>query len=167
MINNQNLAVLSEKVARLESAVKNSDDASEISYDNTESYLSASNVQAAIDELAGIVSSGSNANGTWIKFADGTLICTKTINGAVMEPTDWTEWGSLYYFSTSGGLWAETFYSAPSVSASNISADAAFMVGSIKDVSTTGLSSITIVRPTAPSVLSFGISIIAVGRWKA
>lgn len=51
MINNQNLAVLSEKVAYLESAVKNSDEASEISYDNTESGLTADDVQSAIDEI--------------------------------------------------------------------------------------------------------------------
>lgn len=52
MINNQNLAVLSEKVAYLESAVQNSNEASEISYDNTESGLTADDVQDAIDELA-------------------------------------------------------------------------------------------------------------------
>lgn len=52
MINNQNLAVLSEKVAYLESAVKNSDEASEISYDNTDSGLTADDVQDAIDEIA-------------------------------------------------------------------------------------------------------------------
>lgn len=51
MINNQNLAVLSEKVAYLESAVKNSDEASEISYDNTDSGLTADDVQDAIDEV--------------------------------------------------------------------------------------------------------------------
>ena len=145
--------------------------AEDVSYDNTDSGLTADDVQAALDEIADNVSeiilSGSNANGSWIKFADGTLICTKTITGAVTQPTDWTEWGSLYYFSTNGGSWAETFYSAPTVSASNVSDDAAFMIGSIKGVSTTGLTNVTIVRPTAPSVLSFGISVIAVGRWKA
>ena len=51
MINNQNLAVLSEKVAHLESAVKNSDEASGISYDNADSGLTADNVQGAIDEV--------------------------------------------------------------------------------------------------------------------
>ena len=52
MINNQNLAVLSEKVAHLESAVSNSTSASGISYDNTNSGLTADDVQAAIDEVS-------------------------------------------------------------------------------------------------------------------
>lgn len=51
MINNQNLAVLSEKVAHLESAVSASTSASGISYDNTGSGLTADNAQAAIDEV--------------------------------------------------------------------------------------------------------------------
>lgn len=53
MINNQNLAVLSEKVAHLESAVANSTSASGISYDNTDSGLAADDVQGALDEVAG------------------------------------------------------------------------------------------------------------------
>lgn len=56
MINNQNLAVLSEKVAHLESAVANSTSASGISYDNTDSGLTADDTQAAIDEVAGGIS---------------------------------------------------------------------------------------------------------------
>ena len=51
MINNQNLAVLSEKVARLEGVVSNSAEASGISYDNTDSGLTADDVQGAIDEV--------------------------------------------------------------------------------------------------------------------
>lgn len=53
MINNQNVAVISEKVAHLESAVANSTSASGISYDNTKSGLTAEDVQDAIDELSG------------------------------------------------------------------------------------------------------------------
>ena len=52
MINNQNLAVLSEKVAYLESVIKNLASASGISYDNTGSGLAADDVQEAIDEVA-------------------------------------------------------------------------------------------------------------------
>lgn len=57
MINNQNLAVLSEKVAHLESAVSKSTEASGISYDNTDSGLTAENAQAAIDEVNSKVTS--------------------------------------------------------------------------------------------------------------
>ena len=74
MINNQNLAVLSEKVAHLESAVKNSDEASEISYDNTESGLTADDVQAAIDEIAPALT----AEGTSYDNTDSGLTATNT-----------------------------------------------------------------------------------------
>ena len=74
MINNQNLAVLSEKVAYLESAVKNSDEASEISYDNTESGLTADDVQAAIDEIAPALT----AEGTSYDNTDSGLTATDT-----------------------------------------------------------------------------------------
>ena len=59
MINNQNIGVLSEKVARLESAVSNSTSASGISYDNTESGLTADDVQGAIDEVDGKITTKS------------------------------------------------------------------------------------------------------------
>ena len=51
MINNQNVAVISEKVAYLETLFKESTSASGISYVNTSSGLTADDVQEAIDEL--------------------------------------------------------------------------------------------------------------------
>ena len=74
MINNQNLAVLSEKVAHLESAVKNSDEASEISYDNTESGLTADDVQAAIDEVQGEIDDLSTNKIDKSKVIETTLV---------------------------------------------------------------------------------------------
>lgn len=53
MVNNYDVAVLSEKVAHLESAVANSTSASGIAYDNTDSGLTATDAQAAIDEISG------------------------------------------------------------------------------------------------------------------
>ena len=76
MINNQNLAVLSEKVAHLESAVTKSDEASEISYDNTESGLVADDVQGAIDEVVENV-----ANLTDYQLVNATTSITVSASG--------------------------------------------------------------------------------------
>ena len=32
-------------------------------------------IKALNEKVAGIVESGSNENGSWVKFADGTMIC--------------------------------------------------------------------------------------------
>lgn len=50
-ISSTNPKIMADNIKKLEKAIKGADDASEISYDNTESHLTASNVQAAIDEV--------------------------------------------------------------------------------------------------------------------
>lgn len=45
----------------------------------------------------GIVESGSNANGNWIKYNDGTMICTKRI-----EPS---EFGDVQYYNAVNTTW--------------------------------------------------------------
>ena len=43
-----------------------------------------------------IVESGSNDNGNWIKYSDGTMICTKTIDLGT-DVNFSTQYGSVYY----------------------------------------------------------------------
>ena len=50
-ISSTNPKIMADNIKKLEKAIKGADDASEISYDNTESHLTASNVQVAIDEV--------------------------------------------------------------------------------------------------------------------
>jgi photosystem II stability/assembly factor-like uncharacterized protein len=47
-----------------------------------------------VEAGAGIVESGSNSNGSWIKFADGTMECWG-LTGQIMTTTGWG--GGLYY----------------------------------------------------------------------
>ena len=82
-----------------------------VSYDNTVSGLAATNVKAALDEVyskynivgtvsesggvptGAIIERGSNANGEFVKFADGTLICyliTGSTPGTVTWPSVFT-----------------------------------------------------------------------------
>ena len=50
-INSTNPKIMADNIKKLEKAIKGADDASEISYNNMSSHLTASNVQAAIDEV--------------------------------------------------------------------------------------------------------------------
>ena len=56
-ISSTNPKIMADNIKKLEKAIKGADDASEISYDNTESHLTASNVQAAIDEVVSEIGS--------------------------------------------------------------------------------------------------------------
>lgn len=41
-----------------------------------------------------VIESGSNENGSWVKWSDGTMICHCSITETI---TPSTQWGSLYY----------------------------------------------------------------------
>ena len=61
----------------------------------------ADNTADTLDNCV-IVDSGSNSNGSWIKWADGTMICSNTVQYTNVAIT--TVWGSFY---ESSNLWVE------------------------------------------------------------
>ena len=167
---NDALSEILESIQALDKKFETVNDASEISYSNTTSGLSATNVQGAIDEVVTDIATypiiTSNANGISYKFASGLLICTKSIAQNVSD-TDWTVWGETLYTATiTGGSWATNFINTPQVSVTNDSVDGGFTIGDVKGVSTTGLTSVQIIRPNAPTLVAGNISIIAIGKWK-
>lgn len=44
-------------------------------------------IKALNEKIAGIVESGSNDNGSWVKFADGTMICGGQISQTLTRAT--------------------------------------------------------------------------------
>lgn len=122
------------------------------------------NVETAI---SGIVESGSNANGYYIKFADGTMIC---IGRRETDVITWTADGSAYIagvFSFSN--FPQTFYSTPYVSKS-----IEYVSPSNRYISITGGAA-----PTTTNAGGFNLQTywnatntnarvvyIAIGRWK-
>lgn len=110
-----------------------------------------------------IVERGSNTNGEYVRFADGTQICWQTITG-----TDWaiaTAAGSLF------GMAAEQSWTYP----------VAFAGGSVAAVTATMLSSANVfgkarhmsqsgagwrfLSPTSIASTTASVSLLAVGRW--
>lgn len=121
------------------------------------------NTKAYIDN---VVISGSNTNGNYIKYSDGTMICTK-IATATIPQNSWSAWGNCYESGIhSFGDFAETFYATPVVSLT-ISGSACWLE-TLFDQSTTSVGKSRLVRPSIPGAdLSIFVQVIAVGRWKA
>jgi microcystin-dependent protein len=112
-----------------------------------------------------IIESGSNSDGRWTKFSDGTMICygEKSVTSAINVAR-----GSLYIRYTSSITFPETFDSAPSISVEHLSNS-----GTIDDRefwATCGVPSTTEVSlclwsPISVASATHVIGFTAVGRW--
>lgn len=113
-----------------------------------------------------IVESGSNDNGSWIKYSDGTMICTKTTS--IITPIT-SPWGALY---ESGdvilGQFPQAFISNPRVSVTNNSSSGAgALIEAVFSVTTTSAGKCWLCRGTSrDSQTPYVLDIIAIGRWK-
>ena len=108
--------------------------------------------------------SGSNANGSYIKFPDGTLICWKTITVS----GSFSAWGNVFITDVmSLGSFPYAFYAIPSVNVTPRNTDTAGSVVNVNNVSTTSCGEVRCQRGTTLGTSSFTFSVIAIGRWKA
>lgn len=108
-----------------------------------------------------IIESGSNANGDYTKFADGTMICYG--NNSLGSVAITTATGSSFYSAVSNTLtFAAVFSSTPAVTVSIYSGSD---TASVSRVSTnTSTASLWFTRPTSvTSILVVGY--VAIGRW--
>ena len=109
-----------------------------------------------------IVESGSNSNGNYVKYYDGTMICTKKVsfNHTFTEP-----WGALFTTSLIDlGDYAQPFLEVPTVNASIMSNYSCF-IQRIGDYSATKVGTTYLSRPVNTNALGY-IAIIAIGKWK-
>lgn len=135
---------------------------SDLTADNIE-YSEGVSVKQKID---GMIESGSNANGSWIKYADGTMICTKTVNAGNRLFAN--AWGSLYE-ATEGidfGDWAMEFYAKPAVSLCLANAGGACFFGNLNNSSNTYIGACGLSRPNQATI-PVVVDVIGIGRWKA
>lgn len=77
--------------------------------------LNAETFNAMFDDITGY---GSNENGKYWKFADGTLMCCKTAN---VQLNMTKAWGSLYEGSVDLGDWPYPFADSPDAHVNNMS----------------------------------------------
>ena len=110
----------------------------------------------------GEIEKGTNANGTYVKFADGTMVCygRVTLNSLNTQ----SAWGSLFISDKLPTTFPATFFAAPvvSVTMENLTGDGAIWMNESSDV---GSFNGRFVRGAA---LTFTGTMgwMAVGRWK-
>lgn len=110
--------------------------------------------------------SGSNANGSWIKFDDGTMICY--INYEYTVASFGTD-GSFYYANVDDVLFPQTFYSKPvvNVTVNNKTDGRRIACYSCSGISASKIWRITLTNYWAATNSNIDIQIMAIGRWKA
>lgn len=126
------------------------------------------NIVGAINS---VVESGSNDNGSWIKFADGTMICrfTQIINVSVDAA-----WGSLYGKKCSVHDYPQDFINIPEASitlVANYDGNYGGWIGTnggTDDIRPTNknVGDFVILRPTTTSNAYYKVQVIAIGKWK-
>ena len=109
-----------------------------------------------------IIESGSNDNGEYVKFYDGTMICTKHANFGQKSVSN--PWGSLYETGEiTIGDYPQAFIERPIVS---ITPDSTFFVEKNGSSTTnTSWGSFWAVRPVALTMY-IAVECIAIGKWK-
>jgi len=118
-------------------------------------------------ELSNVVESGSNSNGNYIKYADGSMICSKLVTGTT--PIN-EAWGSGY---TSGatasinlGDWAQTFLSTPIISVTPGRTGSNYWLSGVMYSSTTHVGDVSILRFSGATSVDYRLHVIGIGKWK-
>lgn len=117
-----------------------------------------------------IVASGINVNGEWIRYADGTQICTKEI--VWTNPIN-SAWGGIYgsgYVAI--GDWANTFASGYPIhvfpSVANLTGGASAFCGALRSVTTTSAGNVELYRGVGiASPINLYLKVMGIGRWKS
>ena len=113
------------------------------------------------DYINGIVESGSNANGNWVKFIDGTMICNCTVTRNIANTN---AWNNLFIGDIQNIPFPQTFIELYTCNIGLYCTRNVWkMSNNIPTVSGTG--SMFSVSPESFTV-DMRICVIAIGRWK-
>jgi len=116
----------------------------------------------ALVGVGGIVDSGSNANGSYVKYADGTMECWGISTNAVAVNT---AGGSVFHSSVAVGFnFAVAFSNVPSISPSAITSNGYYCWAAVDGSASSAAFACRAVSP-ANGVSSY-LCYIARGRWK-
>lgn len=116
------------------------------------------NIEKAIGK---IIESGSNSNGEYIKFSDGTMICIK--RKAVGSTPIRNAWGSFYESAKLDiGDYAQPFIIEPKTFVMPVNT---FFVERSSDSSATSFGSFYAIRPVASDIY-VTVDCLAIGKWK-
>ncbi len=109
-----------------------------------------------------LIESGSNTNGYYTRFSDGTQICTGTLTKTGVADSTW---GSLYYIELGNAPYAKPFISKPHFSGSGDSLNTiipGYRGGNLTTTPTVeGYRAVTSVVS-----VTYTFSYVAIGKWK-
>ena len=137
---------------------------------NQAPYINADNLNNNFTECNNIIESGSNANGNYVKYSDGTVVCYNTIQGNIFNCTQQAGSGRYYYIDTNNSeenhknwVYPVTFLNVPAVSVA-VSSSAYTMpsTGGVNRTQAVGYC----VTPYAVDNITFVWHFIAIGKWK-
>ena len=118
------------------------------------------------EDIKGIVDSGSNDNGTWIKFADGTMIQYgyKIMQNINIE----TVWGNVYESKVQYdfGEFAQPFLEAPLLFVTQFSGSTMYPETFSGTTTTTKLGQTWFWSPVVRASKTFEFYYLAIGKWK-
>lgn len=111
-----------------------------------------------------IIETGSNASGTYTKFADGTMICRRSASYSAIPIT--TATGGLFYSSAGipGSSFAATFIAAPNVIINVVPSSGLVWHAVFGSTTTTTGPAIYVVSSTS-STVDIAVIQFAYGRW--
>ena len=112
----------------------------------------------------GIVESGSNENGNWIKYIDGTMICTisKDVSFA-----GYSQDGAIYFYDINNINFPQSFTQLNSINASfNSTKPGRFPWAGIYNATTSSIARIRLFNYYNSNDNAGYINIIAIGKWK-
>ena len=112
-----------------------------------------------------IIESGTNNNGTYIKYADGTMICTKKVTGQAKITATW---GNLYDTGDNPldlGNWAIPFIDVPIVSTSFYGGNGQWIEGFQTSPTKENVGKISIASATSKTANAY-YNVIGIGKWK-
>lgn len=122
-------------------------------------------IEQNTNDIAGIIESGSNTNGEWVKYSDGTMICTKkiTFTNVVIN----TAWGSVYESASkfNFGDYAQEFIEIPNVSITLADGSTCFCE-SFSGRTKTAIGNTWLWKPAVEAKGTMTFDVIAIGRWK-
>lgn len=130
-------------------------------------YSTSQDNSYSCDYVNGIIESGSNANGNYVKYADGTMICYREITKALNITR---QWGSLYFErDNTQYAFAQEFIEVPKVllTLRPTTTGAAFLGYYDQPViTTTYYQGYAALRPTSREDTPIALLIYAIGKWK-
>lgn len=114
-----------------------------------------------------INSSGSNSNGNWIKYEDGTMICSKRIIQKNVKLTN--SWYTLFINENDTmvdlGNYAATFIEEPVVNITYMGGNGCWLINN-NSHSASSPGKVQLCTVSSRTIGNLIIDIIAIGKWK-